>query len=146
MISVPCTSLVPICLAWNRKWQKLRILWLPVPSEAHLYLLFWLGNCVTTWLSEHVHVCMCVSLCVQKLISLMGPILCPPLTSVTTVPIPHNVVSCMVETNHYACWHTVTVSCERMEHFAAAWKEGIHHYFLSKYHMKNNFDYRYFQL
>lgn len=58
--------------------------------------------CVTAWLSEHVH----VPACVWKFISLMGPILCLPLTSVTTVPIPLNVVSCMDETNHYACGHS----------------------------------------
>lgn len=65
-------------------------------------LLFWCCIGVNKWVSVSV----CVRVCVRKFISLMGPILCLPLTSVTTVPIPLNVVSCMVETNHYACGHS----------------------------------------
>lgn len=48
---------------------------------------------------------MCVYECAKAHL-FNGTILCLSLTSVTTVPVPLNVVSCMAEANHYACGHS----------------------------------------
>lgn len=67
---------------------------------------------------------MCVCVCEPKLISLMGPILCLSLTSMAAVPIPFNVVSCMVGTNHYACGHSDSFARKDGGYYCGVKKEG----------------------
>lgn len=62
----------------------------------------------------------------------MGPILCLSLTSVTTVPVPLDVVSCMVETNHHACGHSDSFKRGNGGGYCSGMKRTVRHFFLSK--------------